>query len=177
MEESSDTDNAFGSCRRRNALNGRSPPRQRPTIEAHGRDPSCNARWQCAQLKKPEKDPQARKALKHRGRSGWVELGGVLENLPARKGQEKTSERPCSRAMRLSGSLLGPAYAANNSSSYMRAGASPNPARRRPNQPPELPRSSVAAANLAIVAWCTAIVLAMARQLSPAARRLRASSC
>ena len=36
VEESSDTDNAFGSCRRRNALNGRSPPRQRPTIEARG---------------------------------------------------------------------------------------------------------------------------------------------
>ena len=36
VEESSDTDNAFESCRLRNALNGRSPPRQRPTIEAHG---------------------------------------------------------------------------------------------------------------------------------------------
>src|SRR5262245_64154209 len=33
------------------------------------------------------------------------------------------------------------------------------------------------AANLATVAWCTAMVLAIDRQLSPAARRFRASAC
>ena len=32
-------------------------------------------------------------------------------------------------------------------------------------------------ANLATVAWCTAMVLAIDRQLSPAARRFRASAC
>ena len=32
-------------------------------------------------------------------------------------------------------------------------------------------------ANLAMVPWCTSKVLAMARQLSPAARRLSASAC
>jgi hypothetical protein len=37
-------------------------------------------------------------------------------------------------------------------------------------------RSDVYPVNLAIVAWCTSKVLAIARQLSPAARRLRASS-
>ena len=61
---------------------------------------------------KSEKDPQARKALKPRGRSGSggvPDSGGVLENLPARKGQEKTSERPCKRHEVVRALRVGPA--------------------------------------------------------------------
>ena len=55
----------------------------------------------------------------------------------------------------------------------------PKPAQSgRGGRPGALPRSSARyAANLAIVAWCTPIVFAIALQLSPAARRLSASPC
>ena len=45
---------------------------------------------------KSEKGPQARKALKHNGRSGWVDSGVYLKIYPEEKGKKR---RPSGRAI------------------------------------------------------------------------------